>query len=170
MSEFITQHPDYILEIYGYGNSKNIEIESIPQSETDLNQLFIDIDKFNLKKNVFFRGPVTGKSKSDLFQESGLFVLTSNSEAMPLAISEALSSGLPALVTPETNMATYIEDYKAGIVSENNTDAVYEALCKYDQIISKDHAAYSKRALILFKNELDECNLSLFINKFLKSL
>lgn len=61
-----------------------------------------------------FIGPVYAQEKEKVFQQSHIFILNSRSEGMPMGILEALSYGLPCIVTPQTNMAEIIRDNNAG--------------------------------------------------------
>lgn len=64
---------------------------------------------------IHIHPPVTDpEAKSRLFGQSHVFVHTSRTEGHPLAVLEALSFGLPCLVTPETNMAEDIVENQAG--------------------------------------------------------
>lgn len=52
----------------------------------------------NLER-VFFKGPVYGASKYELYQKADLYVLPTFSENFAMTVAEALSCGLPAVVT-----------------------------------------------------------------------
>ena len=47
--------------------------------------------------NVIFSGYVRGQEKSILLKRSGLFILASESEGMPIAVLEAMAFGLPVV-------------------------------------------------------------------------
>lgn len=73
-------------------------------------------------------GEVLGKDKEKAILSSDLFVLTSRFEGHPMGLIEALSYGLPALVTSGTNMGEEIQDSNSGWVCEPNIDSIYEQL------------------------------------------
>ena len=74
-------------------------------------------------------GPVSGEAKSEVLLGSDLFVLTSRFEGHPMGLIEALSYGLPALVTIGSNMMCKIIENNAGWQADPNTsDAIAEAL------------------------------------------
>ncbi len=76
-------------------------------------------------------GPVSGDAKSELLLGSDLFVLTSRFEGHPMGLIEALSYGLPALVTAGSNMMGKIIENKAGWQADPNTsDAIAETLLR----------------------------------------
>lgn len=79
-------------------------------------------------------GYVTGREKELAYRDADLFILPSRSEGMPIAVLEALSYGLPCIVTPETNMASIIENGHCGWVVNLNSQTLYET---FKSIINK---------------------------------
>jgi glycosyltransferase involved in cell wall biosynthesis len=80
---FSTNHDDYILEIYGEGDDKS-KLEKL-------------VNNLNLNTKVKFEGNVTDLGNKII--SASLFVLTSNYEGMPNALSEAMALGLPCIST-----------------------------------------------------------------------
>lgn len=77
---------------------------------------------------------VLGEEKEKTLLDSDIFIQTSRSEGMPLGILEALSYGIPCLITEETNLGVYVKDYDAGWVTETNSKSIAE---KIEQAISE---------------------------------
>lgn len=73
-------------------------------------------------------GYVSGGDKNEAFKSCDVFILPSRSEGMPVAVLEALSYGLPCIVTPETNMATLIEDNNCGWVVYLSAKDIYKTI------------------------------------------
>jgi poly(glycerol-phosphate) alpha-glucosyltransferase len=78
-------------------------------------------------RNVHFIGDVVGHVKSAWFRRADLFVMTSKSEAFPMALLEAFSYGTPALITttcgfPESGQAG------AALEVESNDEAICAGL------------------------------------------
>lgn len=78
-------------------------------------------------KRVRIRGPVYGAEKSIEFYSADAFVLASYGEGCPLAVSEALAHGVPALVTRATNWSG-LNSRRCGWSVDVNVRAVTEAL------------------------------------------
>ena len=74
---------------------------------------------------IEYKGGIYGEDKNRRLREADMFILTSRYEGMPMGVLEALSYGIPCIVTPGTNMADEISDAKAGWVS--SFDAVQVA-------------------------------------------
>ncbi|MBR1775007.1 MAG: glycosyltransferase [Bacteroidales bacterium] len=101
---------------YGVGVEKNV---------TDFKE---NLNKFN---NIAdFKGGVYGKEKDTVLRNSDIFILTSRSEGMPMGILEALSYGVPCLITPQTNMVDIIEIYKCGWVTDLSSMSIAETVIK----------------------------------------
>lgn len=72
------------------------------------------INEKGLSDFISMGGEITGKAKEDLLLDSDLFVLTSRFEGHPMGLIEALAYGVPAVVTPGSNMAKEIRAADAG--------------------------------------------------------
>ena len=68
----------------------------------------------NRSSVVEYRGPVYGNDKDVAMRNANIFILTSRSEGMPMGVLEALSYGLPCILTPETNLGKEVENAGAG--------------------------------------------------------
>ena len=71
---------------------------------------------FQFGKFSEYCGYVTGDDKDKAFRDANIFILPSRSEGMPLTVLEALSYGVPCIVTRETNMADLVERNNCGWV------------------------------------------------------
>lgn len=170
LSHFLSNHHDYTVDIYGFGNKKDLNISKIDRSEKDIIKLLHSIKKYKIESKVKFKGPITGQKKINILEKSGVFILTSNSEAMPLSISEALACSVPVIATKQTNMGKYIISYKAGIVCENNPTDIFNALKLYNDEVIPNYDFYKKNALKCYQSELDYIYLDKYIKNFIKCL
>ena len=73
---------------------------------------------------------VFDKEKEKVLLESDVFIQTSRLEGMPMGLLEALSYGLPCLVTEGTGLGDFIKNENAGWVAETNTQSVFECLIR----------------------------------------
>ncbi|SDN09071.1 Glycosyltransferase involved in cell wall bisynthesis [Fictibacillus solisalsi] len=110
------------VNFYGFGANKDIE------------KLLKSIKKMNLEKIVTFHGKVTGKEKIKVLRSHNLFILTSKTEGMPMGVIEALSNGLPCVLSKGTNMSDIVVKSQAGWeFNENKGNGLVEALKDYQQ-------------------------------------
>lgn len=99
-----------------------------PNGMYDYNLLKQQILEFGLQKVVVMHDKVGGDEKEKALLAADLFVMTSRFEGHPMGLIEALAYGLPALVTPGTNMADEIDRVGAGWKCEGNPTSVASAL------------------------------------------
>lgn len=95
---------------------------------------------------VKWHPPVTGTEKKEVYKRTDVFVLTSRFEGMPMGILEALSNGVPCLVTPQTNMSNLILSFNSGWVTELNEYKIVECIDKIVKEIRPNYADLSKNA------------------------
>lgn len=82
-----------------------------------------------------FNGAVYGTDKDRILKEADIFILTSRSEGMPMGVLEALSYGLPCILTPGTNFGDEVVAANAGWLTsldpEEIANTIKNAVCQY---------------------------------------
>ena len=115
------------LSIYGWG---------LPD---DLEKLNVAIKKCN--SIVEFRGPVHGNAKEKVLLESDVFFLTSRFEGMPMGLLEAMSYGIPVMITKGTNMKSIVKKYDCGWYSDSSETGIKKMIqaiiCERESIPEK---------------------------------
>lgn len=114
--------------------------------ESDQDDKFITsmINKYQLSGIVQNLGPVYDEEKQKVLNDTDVFVLVSRHEGFPMSVLEALSFGIPALVSIETNMGDLINKNNAGWVCETRVDSVVEMMKK--AIAEKELSLLSRNA------------------------
>lgn len=125
------------LRIDIYGNS-------ILGSAEKINNFIIEN---GLSKFVKVHGPVFDKDKERILNSTDFFLLTSRYEGMPMGLLEACSYGIPAIITPGTNMSNEIQLMNAGIVCELTPDSISRALFNASKADSITYRSLSGGAL-----------------------
>lgn len=77
---------------------------------------------------VVLNHEVSGKEKEKVLLEADVFIQTSRFEGMPMGILEALSYGLPCLVTEGTTLEKTIKSSLAGWGCTNDSKGITEAI------------------------------------------
>lgn len=90
-------------------------------------------------------GPVSGDEKRKLLLDSDIFIQTSRFEGMPLGILEAMSYGIPCLVTQGTTLGEEIEEARAGWMANTDTSSIAEEIKQAIKDKEK-FSAYGKNA------------------------
>ncbi len=88
------------------------------------------IDNMQLEDLVHLHHEVSGEEKKKILLESDVFIQTSRFEGMPLGILEALSVGVPCLVSQGTTLGEQIADNNAGWMAETNAESIAKTILK----------------------------------------
>lgn len=117
----------------------------------DKEKILALIDKYKISDIVKLHDGVYNEEKTSVLKSADIFVMTSRFEGQPMGLLEALSYGLPCLVTKGTNMADEIEKSNAGWTADTTTKSIISAL---NCIINDNNQLEkkSKNALNLAKN------------------
>ena len=108
------------------------------------------ITERSLQEIVKLSPAIFAKEKEKVLLDADIFIQTSRFEGMPMGILEALSYGLPCLVTNGTTLWDYVECSNAGWVAETNAQSVFEGVVR--AIDEKDNfSAKSLGAIQLIK-------------------
>jgi glycosyltransferase involved in cell wall biosynthesis len=99
-------------------------------------QFALEVSKNGLDDIIFVKEGVFNQEKEKVLLSSNFFILTSRFEGHPMGLIEALSYGLPCLITKGTNMGEEVEKYDAGWVAENSAESVTDAL---KRLIAEKH-------------------------------
>ena len=103
-------------------------------------------------KNVRFLGYVDEKEKTDLYACSDFYVMTSKYEGQPLTLLEAMSSGLPCIVSDIPNLGI-VEDAGCGIIVDfDDSGKAAEKIIAY---LERDNLDHSKNAREYVVNNMD---------------
>lgn len=71
---------------------------------------------------------IEGQEKENALLNADVFVQTSRHEGMPMGILEAMSYGLPCLVTQGTSLGDFVKQNDAGWVCENDAASIADCL------------------------------------------
>jgi glycosyltransferase involved in cell wall biosynthesis len=99
------------------------------------------ISEKNLSDVVTLNNEVGGAAKEKVLLDADLFLLPSRFEGHPMGLIEAIAYGVPALVTPGSNMAGEIHAANAGWVCETSKDSIATALHK---VVDEKHLLSEK--------------------------
>lgn len=101
---------------------------------------------------VSYCGGVYGDDKVKALKNADAFILTSRFEGMPMAVLEALSYGVPCILTPGTNMADDLQNAGAGWRAELDAKSVADTIIKAVDALKDDYVSYHKAAYRLSSN------------------
>lgn len=107
---------------------KNFSITLYGERNRDFEILNKMVEERGLTKVISFGGEVFGEDKEKILLKSDLFVMTSRFEGLPMGLLEALAYGVPALVTPGTNMAEEVRRANAEWTTDTEANAISQSL------------------------------------------
>lgn len=125
------KRPDLLIQALAKLANLNYDFHLIlaGSGEADyLNYLTNLVSSLGLARRTTIPGFVTGVDKDLLIQGSDLFVLPSFSENFGIAVAEAMAAGVPAIVTPEVQIAPDIAEANAGLVIAGELDTLVMAI------------------------------------------
>ncbi len=123
-----------------------------------LKKELIDLQmKYHLEKNVFFLGYV--KDVYEIIEQAKVFIMTSETEGLPIVLQEASNMGLPVVVPDVGDMTDYAKHHENAIVVEplnveQFVQAVFDVLD--DQVL---YHRLSQRGLEIYMNNKDKFTL-----------
>lgn len=109
--QLLLREESFTLDVYGPKEQDYAKIEEL-------------ISKYEVNDIVALKGEISGDAKEKVLLDADLFVLTSRFEGHPMGLIEALTYGLPVLVTPGSNMSEEIASETAGWVADGNADSI----------------------------------------------
>ena len=77
---------------------------------------------------IYLNSAITGEEKEAEILSADYYIQTSRSEGMPMGIIEALSYGVPCIVTKGTGLDKAISDYDAGYSCETSVEGIVSVL------------------------------------------
>ncbi len=156
MPRILSKYPDLILDIAGSGSAREIR---------DLENL---IQTLGLEKNIEFHGWIDKAKMDELFSSTRLLVLPSENENFALVVSEALSAGVPCVVSKFVGTSDIVAKHHSGeIIDELTPESVAAGVFK---VLEGDENAYRVAAIQATCEDLDWSKIALTWKALISSL
>lgn len=156
MPRILSNYPDLILDIAGSGTAK------------ELGNLKTLVRTLGLEKNVDFHGWIDKTKMDELFSSTRLLVLPSENENFALVVSEALSAGVPCVVSKFVGTSDIVAKHHAGeIIDELTPESVAAGVIK---VLEGDENAYRDAAIAATREDLDWSKIALKWKDLISSL
>ena len=147
MPQILEKYPGLILDIAGSGTVNEVRI---------LQKL---ISTMELKDNIQFHGWIDSSKMQEIFDLSRLLVLPSENENFAIVVAEALSAGVPCVVSRFVGTADIVAKHQAGEVIDELTPAsVADGIMK---VLQGDEMKYRQAAYEAVENSLDWSKIAL---------
>ena len=112
-----------------------------------LNQVKQLVSDNQIEDLVSLNLEISGEEKEKKLLESDVFIQTSRHEGLPMGILEALSYGIPCLVSKGTSLAEAIDNNKAGWNAGMTSESISDALKKVINYTQSEWNEYSDNAV-----------------------
>lgn len=77
---------------------------------------------------IRWEGPIAMSEAAERMRQATLYALPSVDEPYPMSVLEAMSVGLPVVVTDTCGLAPFVRDHDAGIVTDDTVESLADAL------------------------------------------
>lgn len=108
-------------------NKIKINLYGIGSKDSE-NKILKDIIDNGLRDLIIFNGPVYGVEKRDLIIKNDAFIQVSRTEGQPLGVMEAMSLGMPLLISNGTGFGYIVKNNNCGIVTKCNAKNIGESI------------------------------------------
>ena len=147
MPTVLEKYPDLTLDIAGSGTAKEVKtLQSLIQS-------------LKLESSIQFHGWVDAPKMLELFSGARLLVLPSENENFAIVVAEALSAGVPCVLSKFVGTADIVGKHHAGeIIQELTPTSVADGILK---VLQGDETKYREAAFEAVQNALDWSKIAL---------
>lgn len=156
LPQVLDKYPGLILDIAGSGSSREVN---------DLHHL---VSSMQLEPSIQFHGWIGTDRMRQLLTASKLLVLPSENENFAIVVAEALSLGIPCVVSKFVGTADIVAKHRAGeVINQLTPTSIADGIIK---VLQGDEAAYRKAAIEATRDELDWSKIALQWKALIPSL
>lgn len=134
---------DILLEALGKVKKKE-EIEEVILAGDGIERKKYEEIAAGIKMNIIFRGFINREDLKQIYENSHIIILPSESEGFPKVIAEAAAYGCVPIVSDVSSISQYFDDTKGFLLKKINAD----------EIVEKINDALGNRAELNEKSEL----------------
>ena len=138
-----------------------------PNDSTYANKLTRLSEQLGVSNSIYWTGMVSGNQKWGAFQSAEAFMLPSHQENFGIAVAEALSSGIPVLISQSVNIANEIKQDRAGLVEADNLEGTTQLLRRWLALSTTEKADMGLAARKCFESRFHSSLTSSSITKFI---
>ncbi|MBT2588233.1 PqqD family peptide modification chaperone [Arthrobacter sp. ISL-95] len=110
---------------------KHIEVAFVGPDEGEESKVRRQIQATGTSDWITIEGPLTPGSTLDRMRRASVYVLPSVDEPFPMSVLEAMSVGVPVIVTDSCGLAPFIAESGAGIVANSSVEALSAAMRRF---------------------------------------
>jgi glycosyltransferase involved in cell wall biosynthesis len=111
--------------------------------------------RLKIEDRVTWTGMLHSELKWGAIAASELLILPSHQENFGLVVAEALSCGVPVVVSNQVNIWREIDEGEAGIVTVDTREGVEHAISRWNELSPEMRREMGERAVQCFENNFD---------------
>ena len=138
------------------------------ESEKYENLILQKIRGSSAKDSIFYTSTVTGDHAKYVLSRSSMFVLPSHHEGLPIALLEALSMGIPSIISDNCNIC--LDESSGGQVVAQETAELATALAYFCDMSDAQLSELGHKAQSFFQANFSEETVSLLLASIIGQL
>ncbi|MCR5980386.1 glycosyltransferase [Gordonia jinghuaiqii] len=125
----------------------DVELALVGPDEGEGEQVVRAIRESDFASRITWEGPIEPSKTLPRMAEADVYVLPSVNEPFGMTVLEAMSIGLPVVVTDSCGLARAVAEGEAGIVVDDSVEALTAAIDRYrcDPALVERHGAHARR-------------------------
>lgn len=112
-------------------------------------------EELGVADRITWTGMLTGGVKEGALHAAEIFVLPSHHENFGMVISEALSHGVPVIISDKVNIWREVVADKAGFAANDDTDSIAALLKRWAELPYDEKCEMRRRAYECFRNRFE---------------
>jgi glycosyltransferase involved in cell wall biosynthesis len=124
----------------------------------------------SLGHRIVFPGMLEGEIKRDAFAAAGAFILPSHQENFGISVAEALSFGLPVLISNRVNIWREIDSDRAGYVENDDLPGTIRLIERWQKTNATERIAMRENARHCFQSRFEIAKAAASLVRVLQQL
>jgi glycosyltransferase involved in cell wall biosynthesis len=161
---------DLVVEAFSkaFGRNADWYLVMAGPDQIGLRQQLMDRARsLGLAERITWPGLLSGGEKWGAMRAAEMFLLPSHQENFGLVVAEALSCGLPPLISDKINIWREIQDDGAGIVASDDIEGATETCLKWTAMSTDERSSMRRRARECFLRRFEIESVSRSLLAFL---
>lgn len=148
---------------------KEIQLKIVGEGE-ERYALEQKVEQLGLQNDIIFSGYRTRKELKEIYQSSDVYISASKKESFGVVIIEALSCGLPIIVTNSGGPTEIVNENNGFLVAENNASSLHQYMKKmYLEYGTFDSVNIRKETVNRYSKEVVVSQIDQLLKSCLKS-
>ncbi len=141
-----------------------------PGIETHYGQRMLEMVNAHaaFKNRVYFSGLLLDDAKWGAYYGCEAFILPSHQENFGIVVTEALACRKPVLTTEKVNIWREITAYKAGFISDDNIEGIYELFNRWMRLTKEEKVAMGSNSKECFEKNFTAKSAAMRLRDALK--